>query len=98
MKNKMRFSLLVAGVVSLCNVAFSQSVDQGKKFLYYERYNSAYDVFDKILASIPNNIYAIYWKWQTLFLIKDSAVARDQYTKTLQSNVIAPLLLPCIGG
>jgi len=50
MKNKMRFSLLVAGVASLCNVAFAQSVDQGKKFLYYERFKSANDVFDKILA------------------------------------------------
>jgi len=98
MKNKMRFSLLVAGVASLCNVAFAQSVDQGKKFLYYERYKSANDVFDKILASNPNNIDAVYWKGQTLLSAKDSAAAGDLYSKALQTNGNAPLLLAGMGG
>ena len=94
----MRFSLLVAGVASLCNVAFAQSVDQGKKFLYYERYKSANDVFDKILASNPNNIDAVYWKGQTLLSSKDSAAAGDLYSKALQTNGNAPLLLAGMGG
>jgi tetratricopeptide (TPR) repeat protein len=98
MKNKMRFSLLVAGVVSVCNVAFAQSVDQGKKFLYYERYKSANDVFDKILASNPNNIDAVYWKGQTLLAMKDSVAAGDLYSKALQTNGNAPLLLAGMGG
>ena len=96
--NKMRFSLLVAGVASLCNVAFAQSVDQGKKFLYYHRYKSASDVFDKLLASNPNNIDAIYWKGQTLLDIKDSVAAGDLYSKALQTNGNAPLLLAGMGG
>ena len=96
--NKMRFSLLVAGVASLCNVAFAQSVDQGKKFLYYHRYKSASDVFDKLLASNPNNIDAIYWKGQTLLDIKDSAAAGELYSKALQTNGNAPLLLAGMGG
>lgn len=98
MKNKMRFSLLVAGVASLCNVAFAQSVDQGKKFLYYERFKSANDVFDKILASNPNNIDAVYWKGQTLLAMKDSVGAGDLYSKALQTNGNAPLLLAGMGG
>jgi tetratricopeptide (TPR) repeat protein len=96
--NKMRFSLLVAGVVSLCNVAFAQSVDQGKKFLYYQRYKSANDVFDKILASNPNNIDAVYWKGQTLLALKDSVAAGDLYSKALQTNGNAPMLLAGMGG
>jgi tetratricopeptide (TPR) repeat protein len=96
--NKMRFSLLVAGVASLCNVAFAQSVDQGKKFLYYHRFKSANDVFDKILASNPNNIEAIYWKGQTLLDLKDSVGAGDIYSKALQTNGTAPLLLVGMGG
>ena len=96
--NKMRFSLLVAGVASLCNVAFGQSVDQGKQFLYYHRYKSANDVFDKILASNPNNIDAIYWKGQTLLDMKDSVGAQDVYSKALQTNGNAPLLLAGMGG
>ena len=94
----MRFSLLVAGVVGLCNVAFAQSVDQGKKFLYYHRFKSANDVFDKILASNPNNIEAIYWKGQTLLDLKDSVGAGDIYSKALQTNGTAPLLLAGMGG
>ena len=96
--NTMRYSLLVAGVVSLCNVAFAQSVDQGKKFLYYHRFKSANDVFDKILASNPNNIEAIYWKGQTLLDLKDSVGAGDIYSKALQTNGTAPLLLAGMGG
>lgn len=96
--NKMRFSLLVAGVASLCNVALAQSVDQGKQFLYYHRYKSANDVFDKILASNPNNIDAIYWKGQALLDLKDSAGAQDVYSKALQTNGNAPLLLAGMGG
>jgi len=98
MKNKMRFSLLVAGVVSLCNVAMAQTVDQGKKFLYYQRYKSAKDVFDKILASNPNNIEAVYWQGQTLLDMKDSVDAEALYSKALQSNGSAPLLLVGMGN
>src|SRR3984957_21680 len=98
MKNKMRLGLLVAGVVSLCNVAFAQSVDQGKKFLYYQRYKSAKDVFDKVLASNPNNIEAIYWQGQTLLSMKDSVAAQDLYSKALQTNGNAPLLLAGVAG
>ncbi|HEY6902578.1 MAG TPA: tetratricopeptide repeat protein [Puia sp.] len=94
----MRLSLLVAGVASLCNVAFAQTVDQGKKFLYYQRYKSANDVFDKVLASNPNNIDAVYWKGQTLLAMKDSVAAGDLYSKALTTNGNAPMLLAGMGG
>ena len=93
----MRISLLVASFAGLCNVVFAQSVDQGKKFLYYQRYKSAKDVFDKILASNPNNIDAIYWDGQTLLAMKDSLAAQDLYSKALQTNGNAPLLLAGMG-
>jgi len=97
MKNKMRVSLLVASFAGLCNVVFAQSVDQGKKFLYYQRYKSAKEVFDKILASNPNNIEAIYWDGQTMLSMKDSVGAQDLYSKALQTNGNAPLLLAGMG-
>src|ERR1700744_6471381 len=98
MKNKMRLSLLLAGMVSLCNVAFAQTVEQGRKFLYYQRYKSAKDVFDKVLASNPNNIDGIYWQGQTLLATKDSVGAQDLYSKALQTNGNAPLLLAGMGN
>ncbi|MBN8856601.1 MAG: hypothetical protein BGO55_23875 [Sphingobacteriales bacterium 50-39] len=97
MKNKIRLSLLVAALTGLCGGAMAQSVDQGKKFLYYQRYKSAKDVFDKILASNPNNIEAIYWQGQTLLAMKDSTAAGDLYSKALQTNGSAPLLLAGMG-
>jgi tetratricopeptide (TPR) repeat protein len=93
MKNKSRLLLLVAGVAGLCNSVLAQTVDQGKKFYYYQRYKSAKDVFDKVLASNPNNIDAIYWQGQTLLAMKDSAAAQDLYSKALQTNGNAPMLL-----
>jgi tetratricopeptide (TPR) repeat protein len=98
MNNKLRLLILVAGVVGLCNVAFAQTVDQGKRFLYYSRFKSAKDVFDKILASNPNNIDAIYWQGQTLLDMKDSVAAQDLYSKALQTNGNAPMLLAGMGG
>jgi tetratricopeptide (TPR) repeat protein len=84
-------------LVGFCGGALAQTVDQGKKFLYYQRYKSAKDVFDKILASNPNNIEAIYWQGQTLLEMKDSVAAGDLYSKALQSNGNAPLLLAGMG-
>src|SRR5882757_6413314 len=98
MKNKFRFSLLVMALAGFCGGALAQTVDQGKKFLYYQRYKSAKDVFDKLLASNPNNIDAVYWQGQTLLDMKDSVAAEGLYSKALQSNGNAPLLLVGMGN
>jgi Tfp pilus assembly protein PilF len=98
MKNKLRLLFLVAGVAVLCNSVLAQTVDQGKKFLYYKRYKSAKDVFDKVLAANPNNIDAIYWQGQTLLGMKDSVGAQELYSKALQTNGNAPMLLAGMAG
>jgi tetratricopeptide (TPR) repeat protein len=100
---KIRISLL-AGVVLAGNVLFAQSVEQGKKFLYYERYKSAKETFEKVLASNPNNIEAVYWLGQTLLTapalsdVRDTVAAKTLYQKALQTNGSAPLLLAGIGN
>src|SRR5438105_7688099 len=75
------------------NVLFAQSVEQGRKFLYYERYKSARDNFEKVLAANPNNIEATYWLGQTMLEQKDSVAAKNLYQKFLQQNGNAPLIL-----
>lgn len=97
MNSKIRNSLLVAGLVGLSNLLFAQTVEQGRKFFYYQRYKSALDAFDKTLASNPNNIDAVYWKGQTLIQQKDSSAAEALYRKSLESNGNAPLLLVGMG-
>ncbi len=97
---KIRFGLLVA-IVMVSNAASAQAVEQGRKFLYYQRYKSAKETFEKVLASNPNNIDAVYWLGQTLLLdpdLKDSVAAKALYQKALQTNGSAPLLLVGIGN
>jgi Tfp pilus assembly protein PilF len=89
-------SLLVTVVIT-GNMLFAQSVEDGRKFLYYERYNSAKQTFEKILAANPNDIAAIYWLGQTLIDMKHSAAAKELYQKASASNGSAPLILVGMG-
>ncbi len=75
----------------------AQNVDQGKKHLYYQRYQSAKDQFEKVLASNPNNIEAVYWLGQTLIQDGDSLAAKALYQKALASNGNPPLILAGMG-
>src|SRR6188474_3120940 len=75
----------------------AQNVDQGRRFFYYERYNSAKDQFQKVLAANPNNIDAVYWLGQTMIEDKDSLAAKALYQKALGSNPNAPLILVGVG-
>src|SRR5688500_15309782 len=89
-------SLLVAIVIG-GNFLFAQSVDQCKKFLYYERNKSAQESLDKILAANPNNIDAVDWLGQVMLEEKDSVAAKNLYQKALLTNGNAPLLLAGMG-
>lgn len=96
---KIRFSLIVAAVV-VTNISLAQTVEQGKKFLYYERYKSAQEAFEKVLAANPNNIDAVYWLGETMVHRKDTrdtAGAKALYQKMLATNGSAPLLLVGMG-
>jgi len=94
--NKIRYSLLVA-LVFIYNLVIAQTVEQGKQFLYYERYKSAKDVFEKTLAANPNNIEAVYLLGRTLIAQKDTAAAKALLQKMLTTNGSAPLLLVGMG-
>ena len=100
---KVRICLL-ASVVFAGNVLIAQTVEQGQKFLYYERFKSAKETFEKVLASNPNNIDATYWLGQTLLTassgsgVRDSVAAKALYQKALQTNGSAPLLLVGMGN
>ncbi|ULQ50792.1 tetratricopeptide repeat protein [Flavihumibacter fluvii] len=88
---------LVLGAVICGNSLFAQSVEQGKKFYYYERYKSAKESLEKTLAANPNDIAATYWLGQTLIEMGDSIGARNVYQKALATNGNAPALLVGMG-
>jgi tetratricopeptide (TPR) repeat protein len=91
---------LLLSFTCIGGTVMAQTVEQGKEFLYYERYKSAQDVFEKVLAANPNNIDAVYWLGQTMIHrrdTRDTAGAKALYQKMLATNGDAPLLLVGIG-
>ena len=89
-------SFLLSFLIS-ANILFAQSIDEGKRFLYYERYSSAKDVFNKLVNANPNNIDAAYWLGQTYLGEEDSISAKALYQKTLNANPNSPLMLVAMG-
>lgn len=89
-------SFLLSFLIS-ANILFAQSIDEGKRFLYYERYNSAKDVFNKLVNANPNNVDAVYWLGQTYLGEEDSISAKALYQKTLNANPNSPLMLVAMG-
>jgi TolA-binding protein len=72
--------------------ALAQSVQEGVNHLYAKRYQSAKSVFDKLIASNPNNIEATYWLGQNYLAQKNIAGAKAVYEKALAANGNAPFI------
>ena len=94
---KIKTISLLISVLFTGNILFAQTIDEGKRFLYYERYNSAKDVLGKLVNANPNNIEAAYWLGQTYLGEEDSISAKALYQKTLNANPNAPLMLVAMG-
>jgi tetratricopeptide (TPR) repeat protein len=96
---QLSISLLLA-FTSIGSTVMAQTLEQGKQFLYYERYASAQSTFEKALNANPNNIDAVYWLGQTMIHrrdTRDTAGAKALYQKMLATNGNAPLLLAGMG-
>ena len=93
--------MLLAGLL-MGNVLIAQSVEQGRKFLYYERFKSAKETFQKILSSDAGNEEAAYWLGLAMIMpddrtSKDLADAKALYQSKLSANPNSPLLMAGIG-
>jgi len=93
---KISITFLVAGLLFVSAIQ-AQSIQDGVKDLYAERYKSAKATFEKLLASNPNNIDATYWLGQTHIEMDDIAGAKNIYSKALLSSANAPLLIVGMG-
>ncbi len=94
---KFKISSLFLTLLLTANSLFAQSIESGKKFLYYERYNSAKDVFSKLVATNPNNVEAVYYLGQTYLGMEDTMAAQKLYQSSLQANPNAALLMVGVG-
>ena len=77
--------------------SFAQSIQEGLGHLYAERNVSARNTFEKMVASNPNNMEAVYWLGQAHLANDNVAAARQVYEKALASNGNAPLVLVGMG-
>ncbi len=94
---KIKIISLFVTILFSGNILSAQSVDEGKRFLYYERYNSAKDVFNKLSTANPGNAEAAYWLGQTYLAQDDSVAAKTLYQKNLAASPNAPLMLVVMG-
>jgi Flp pilus assembly protein TadD len=95
MKN-LRNVFLILPALLFVSFGFAQSKEEGKRFLYYERYNSAINTFGK-LAQSGSDIEAIYLLGQAHLGKEDVNGARGVYQKAVSANPSAPLLLVGMG-
>ena len=93
---KISIAFLVAGLL-LVSAIQAQSIQDGVKDLYAERYQSAKSQFEKLLAANPNNIEATYWLGQAYIGMDDIAGAKNVYDKALLASANAPLILVGMG-
>ena len=71
----------------------AQSIQEGVNHLYADRFKSATQTFQKLLAVNPNNADAIYWLGQTYLDMDDNEGARQLYDKALAANGNNPLIM-----
>ena len=91
-------TLLVAMVTILfAGSVFAQNIDEGKKFLYYERYKSAKDIFQKLSNANPADETAAYYLGQSMIGLEDIAGAKALYLQKLSATPNSPLILAGIG-
>lgn len=91
---------LLSTLLLAINVLFAQGIDEGKKFLNYERFESAQKVFKQLLSTNPNDAEATYWLGQTYLQnsdFPDSITAKNLYQKGLEADPNNPLLMVGIG-
>ena len=64
-------------MLTIASVTFSQTVTDGQKLMYYERWNGAEQLFDKMIKSDPSNLDAYYWLTEAHLEDKNLTAASD---------------------
>ena len=77
---KTSIALMIA-CLAFAYTIHAQSIQDGVRDLYAERFKTAKGIFEKLVAANPNNIDAVYWLGQTHIEMDDIAGAKAVYTK-----------------
>lgn len=87
-----RYVLVALTGLMIAVNASAQTIEEGKKFLYYERNKSALQVFKKLHEAKPADIIITYWLGQAYLANDDVMAAKNLYSGALQSNPGDPWL------
>ncbi len=95
---KMRkIGLFVMAALMAGQTLMAQSLGDGLKFFYYDRWTSAKNVFEKLVTANPADADATYWLGQVLIKKNKIGDAKALYQKALQASPNAALLMVGMG-
>ncbi len=94
---KIKTGLLFLIAALFTNMVSAQKIEDGKKFLYYEKYQSAKDVFSKVLQADPKNEQAVYYLGQAEIGLEKVGDAKKLYLAKLAEMPNSPLILAGVG-
>lgn len=94
---KIKQTVLLVIAVLMVNAGFAQTVEQGKQFIYYEKFKSAKETLEKIVAANPSNDEAAYYLGQAYIGLENYPGAREVYVKALNANPNSALLIAGMG-
>lgn len=95
MNRKITVGTFLIAALLFAGSAVAQSLQDGKKFMYYERFKSAKDVFQKLAASGDEE--ATYWLGQAEIGLENVAGAKAVYQSKLSAAPNSPLILAGMG-
>src|SRR5688572_23360074 len=93
---RMRQLIMIAALLGLANGIMAQSIEDGLKDLYYDKYQSAKQTFEKIVASKPDD-RAYYYLGIAELGLENTAGAAAVFQKGLQAVPTSPLLQAGLG-
>jgi tetratricopeptide (TPR) repeat protein len=94
---KMKTGFLFLASIIFAGNAIAQSLEDGKKFLYYERFKSAKEVFLKLTTANANDEVASYYLGQAMIGLDDAIGAKTMYLQKISATPNSPLILAGIG-
>ncbi|RYY68665.1 MAG: tetratricopeptide repeat protein, partial [Chitinophagaceae bacterium] len=95
MNRKITVGTFIIAALLFAGSAVAQSLEDGKKFMYYERFKSAKDVFQKLAASGDEE--ATYWLGQAEIGLENVPGAKSVYQAKLSASPNSPLILAGMG-
>jgi tetratricopeptide (TPR) repeat protein len=94
---KMKTLVFVLATILFTGASFAQTIEDGKRFLYYERFKSAKDIFQKLSTANAADESAAYYLGQAMIGLEDVAGAKALYQQKLSATPNSPLILVGMG-